>query len=70
MTLKGTNFEILPFGSGRRICPGISFAISITELALAQLLYYFDWKLLSGIKPEDLVMTERFGVAVRRKENK
>lgn len=70
MTLEGTNFEILPFGSGRRICPGISFAISITELAPAQLLYYFDWKLPSGIKPEDLVMTERFGVAVRRKENK
>lgn len=70
MTLEGTNFEILPFGSGRRICPGISFAISITELALAQLLYYFDWKLPSGIKPEDLVMTEIFGVAVRRRENK
>ncbi|KAE8733533.1 Cytochrome P450 71D9 [Hibiscus syriacus] len=63
----GTNFEFIPFGAGRRICPGILFALPNVELPLAQLLFHFDWKLPSGMKEEDLVMTEVFGMSVRRK---
>ncbi|CAL2239577.1 unnamed protein product [Prunus armeniaca] len=66
---KGNNFELLPFGAGRRICPGISFATSNIELGLAQLLYHFNWNLPNGTKLEALDMAENFGITARRKNN-
>lgn len=65
----GTNFEFIPFGAGRRMCPGILFAVPNVELPLAQLLFHFDWKLPSEMKQEDLDMTEEFGLSVRRKND-
>ncbi|KAL4558426.1 hypothetical protein LXL04_036626 [Taraxacum kok-saghyz] len=63
---RGVDFEYLPFGSGRRICPGISFGLANLELPLASLLFHFDWKLADD-KIQDLDMTEAFGVTVKRK---
>lgn len=64
---KGTDFEYIPFGAGRRICPGISFAMASVELSLAKMLFHFDWKLPNGMKEHDLDMNESFGLTMRRK---
>ncbi|KAJ8748044.1 hypothetical protein K2173_001002 [Erythroxylum novogranatense] len=64
---RGQSFELLPFGSGRRGCPGIIFGTTILELGLAQLLHSFDWDLPPGVKPEDIDNTEYFGLSVGRK---
>ncbi|MBA0844008.1 hypothetical protein Goarm_001141 [Gossypium armourianum] len=66
---KGTDLEYIPFGAGRRICPGILFALSNIELPLAKLLYHFDWELPNGTRHEDLDMTEDFGVTMSRKDD-
>ncbi|KAL1307335.1 desmethyl-deoxy-podophyllotoxin synthase [Arachis hypogaea] len=64
---KGSHFEFIPFGAGKRMCPGISFAEPNIELPLAQLLYYFDWELPWGISHENFDMTEDLGSTMRRK---
>ncbi|KAK9903836.1 hypothetical protein M0R45_000876 [Rubus argutus] len=55
---KGQHFEYLPFGSGRRICPGMHMATTTMELGLANLLYCFDWKVPDGMQEEDINMQE------------
>ncbi|CAL1384035.1 unnamed protein product [Linum trigynum] len=52
--VKGLDYELIPFGAGRRICPGIHLGMAAVETALANLLYRFDWKTPAGMKPEDI----------------
>ncbi|XP_050210554.1 desmethyl-deoxy-podophyllotoxin synthase-like [Mercurialis annua] len=66
---KGGSFEYLPFGSGRRMCPGSLLSLSTVELALAHLLYQFEWELPNGKKKEDLDMAEKFGGVTGRKND-
>lgn len=64
---KGQDFEFIPFGAGRRICPGMSPGVLVVELGLANLLYRFDWKLPEGMLKEDIDMEGAPGVTVHRK---
>lgn len=63
----GKDFRFLPGGSGRRVCPGMAFGVSNVKIALASILYHFDWKLPGGKGPEMLDMAEDAGLATRRK---
>uniref|UniRef100_K3ZM32 Uncharacterized protein n=1 Tax=Setaria italica TaxID=4555 RepID=K3ZM32_SETIT len=63
---QGGDFRFLPFGSGRRICPGINFATMTFKLIVANLVNHFNWELPPGSPGVD--MTEVFGMDVHRKE--
>ncbi|GMH01219.1 hypothetical protein Nepgr_003058 [Nepenthes gracilis] len=64
---RGHDYELIPFGIGRRSCPGINFSVLTVELALANLLHYFDWKLPHGITRDDVDMVEAVGLTVHKK---
>ncbi|GER34683.1 cytochrome P450 [Striga asiatica] len=66
---SGNDFKYLPFGSGRRNCPGINFGLANVELPLAILLYHFDWRMPKGMDPKDMDMSEEAGVTAPRKQH-
>ncbi|XP_015934267.1 cytochrome P450 82A4 [Arachis duranensis] len=57
--VRGNHFELIPFGSGRRMCPGISFAMPMIHLTLATFLQSFE---ISKPSHEPIDMTEIFGL--------
>ncbi|KAK7330554.1 hypothetical protein VNO77_24749 [Canavalia gladiata] len=68
--LKGQDFQFIPFGFGRRGCPGINFGLASVEYVLANLLYWFDWKLpeSSDTLKQYIDMSETFGLVVSKKK--
>ncbi|XP_071923855.1 cytochrome P450 CYP82D47-like [Coffea arabica] len=49
LDFSSQNFELNPFGNGRRICPGMSFALQVMHLTLARLLQAFDISRVSDL---------------------
>nr|GFD09060.1 cytochrome P450 71A4-like [Tanacetum cinerariifolium] len=64
---NGLHYELLPFGSGRRGCPGIHFATVMFELALANVVYKFNLALPNEVEAKDLDMTETNSITLHKK---
>lgn len=62
--LRGQQFVLMPFGSGRRSCPGVTFGLQVLHLTLARLLHSFHLDLPGGL-PVD--MTESPGMTIPKK---
>ncbi|XP_042019242.1 geraniol 8-hydroxylase-like [Salvia splendens] len=58
--VKGKDFELIPFGAGRRICPGLTLAMRMVPVMLGSLLNSFDWKVEGG----KLEMDDKFGITL------
>lgn len=58
---KGRDFELIPFGAGRRLCPGLPLAARMVQLMLASLIHSFDWEV-----PKVLDMEEQWGITLKK----
>ncbi|KAL7164743.1 hypothetical protein ACSBR2_040614 [Camellia fascicularis] len=63
---KGRDFEYIPFGAGRRICPGMPLATRMVHLMVGSMVQAFDWKLPEEMRSEELDMEEQFGVTLKK----
>ncbi|XP_020591132.1 flavonoid 3'-monooxygenase-like [Phalaenopsis equestris] len=61
---KGNDFELIPFGIGRRMCAGINLGLRMLHLITAILLHSFDWTMPDGYMAEKLDMEESYGVSM------
>jgi cytochrome P450 len=64
--VRGRDFQLIPFGSGRRGCPGMQLGLTVVRLVVAQLVHCFDWELPDNMLPTELDMTEEFGLTTPR----
>lgn len=65
--MKGHDFRLLPFGAGRRVCPGAQLGINLVTSMLGHLLHHFTWVPSPGVKPEDIDMSENPGLVAYMK---
>lgn len=63
----GGDFEMVTFGGGRRSCPAMNNALATIEFTIANLLYWFNWKVPGGVKNENLNMQEEGSLVARKK---
>ncbi|GJV40435.1 probable (S)-N-methylcoclaurine 3'-hydroxylase isozyme 2 [Tanacetum coccineum] len=68
MSYKGKDFEFLPFGSGRRMCPGESMASKTILLIVASLVRNFDWFLPDNMNPKEINIDEELDIVLHKKE--
>ncbi|GLJ27040.1 hypothetical protein SUGI_0530190 [Cryptomeria japonica] len=60
--IKGHDYRLLPFGAGRRVCPGAQLGIYLVQSMLVHLLHHFTWTPPEGMKAEDIDLTESPGL--------
>ncbi|KAH9311181.1 hypothetical protein KI387_026216 [Taxus chinensis] len=59
---KGQDFDLLPFGAGRRICMGLHLADKMVHIVLASLLHSFDWTV-----NEEMDMDDTLGLVLKKR---
>ncbi|CAL5092912.1 unnamed protein product [Urochloa decumbens] len=64
---RGAHFQLVPFGAGRRMCPGYGLGMKEVAAMVASMVQGFTWRLPDGVAPEDVTMEECFGLSVSRK---
>ncbi|CAA3001091.1 flavonoid 3'-monooxygenase [Olea europaea var. sylvestris] len=64
--VRGNDFEVIPFGAGRRICAGLSLGLRMVQLMTATLIHAFDFELPNGISARELDMEEGYGLTLQR----
>jgi len=64
--VRGKNFELIPFGYGRRICAGTSMGIRVVQSTVAALIHAFDWALPGAQTAEKIDMEELFGISLQK----
>ena len=60
ISFYGKDFEFIPFGSGKKSCPGLPYAARVVPFLLALMLAQFDWRLPDGMEHKDVDLTEKF----------
>ncbi|KAM7494518.1 hypothetical protein LguiB_029127 [Lonicera macranthoides] len=65
---KGQDFEYIPFGSGRRMCPGQPLASKAVPLIVASLVHAFDWVLPSNIDPNDIDVNVMVDITMQKEK--
>ncbi|EFJ04610.1 hypothetical protein SELMODRAFT_138476 [Selaginella moellendorffii] len=59
--VQGQDFELLPFGSGRRACAGMQLGLKTVQLLVSNLVHAFDWSFVPGKPSEDYLLRECHG---------
>ncbi|CAL9225083.1 unnamed protein product [Arabidopsis halleri] len=67
LDFQGQDFKFIPFGSGKRICPGIGFTSALIGVTLANIVKRFNWRM--DVEPQRVQhdLTEATGLVVFRK---
>uniref|UniRef100_A0A1W7HBV1 Flavonoid-6-hydroxylase n=1 Tax=Scoparia dulcis TaxID=107240 RepID=A0A1W7HBV1_SCODU len=66
--VRGVDFEMIPFGAGRRICAGMSLGVRMVQLLTATLIHAFDFELANRHSAQNLNMDEAYGLTLQRAE--
>jgi len=60
LDFRGKQLEFVPFGSGRRLCPGVPMVERVVPLVLASLVHAFEWQLLAGMSADQVDVRDKF----------
>ncbi|CAI9271567.1 unnamed protein product [Lactuca saligna] len=65
---RGQDFKLIPFGAGRRMCPGLNLANRMLHIILGSLIHKLDWTVVGNKRPQDIDMGEKFGITLQKAE--